>query len=308
MQVKPLVMTKFGLLAAACLLAAGCSIMEGDKIDYKSAAIAATSAYAGSWIPNVYVNVVTTYALNYQMSKDAGYDVHWSNRALGANVAAAYVASGIYGDGALDTTRPGAGQTIAPGQGAQAFSWGQVAADAVQNVVRSGINYLAHRAFGDDSVHWNWGEVVTDAFGNALGNSLAGDFRYRRLNARMQDEAYAAIWADGNPFNDEVKAPAMGGVDDSISSVSASFVIDGGARWLPMQSRTSCARGSTISRTAHSATIAFTGTGARWSRMPSAMRWGIPLRVTSGTGASMRACRMRLMPRSGRMAIRSMMR
>ena len=45
----------------------------------------------------------------------------------------------------------------------------------------------------------------------------------------MQDEAYAAIWADGNPFNDEVKAPAMGGVDDSISSVSASFVIDGGA-------------------------------------------------------------------------------
>lgn len=36
MQVKPLVMTKFGLLAVAALLAAGCSIMDGEKIDYKS--------------------------------------------------------------------------------------------------------------------------------------------------------------------------------------------------------------------------------------------------------------------------------
>ena len=37
MQVKSLVMMKFGVVAAAAALAAGCSIMETDKIDYKSA-------------------------------------------------------------------------------------------------------------------------------------------------------------------------------------------------------------------------------------------------------------------------------
>ena len=111
----------------------------------------------------------TSYAANYQFSKWAGYDVSWNNRQFGTSVAAAMISQSAFSNSGVDTK----GGTYSQVPSA-AFSWRQVATAAMENVARSAVQYGVGKLVGAPDAHWNNGEVLVDAFGNALGSAAVG--------------------------------------------------------------------------------------------------------------------------------------
>lgn len=162
--------------------------VEGG-VDYKAVAVSsatslATYAVAGygsdsGWgdYTNVAAQALTSYAANYQFSKWAGYDVSWSNRQLGTNVGAALISQGIFGNSQANPVAGAPSSTVSqsPSQG---FSWSLVA----QNVARSAIQYSVGKALDAPDAHWNTGNVLADAFGNALGNAAVGKIQNWQAN------------------------------------------------------------------------------------------------------------------------------
>nr|WP_298128476.1 putative Ig domain-containing protein [uncultured Pseudoxanthomonas sp.] len=172
------------------------------KIDYRAigvaAGVAGVSSYAGSFssgYTQVAVEATTSYAANYQFSKWAGYDVQWSNRQLVTNVGAALVNHAIF-NGGKTSAPPDATSSTHAQSSTQAFSWRattmQVLRDTGQNVVRSAVQHGIGTAVGPD-VSWNWRNVASDAFGNAMGSAFAAPFNRKIEERRMAAETAARM-------------------------------------------------------------------------------------------------------------------
>jgi hypothetical protein len=186
------------------------------QIDYKSIAVSAAAAYTASYVggANAYSYAATSYATNYQYAKWAGYDVSWSNRQLGQNLAAVAISQGVNKSGMFGTdTRSGLdGNTtvVARTDGAEGFSWTAVARNTALNFVAGAVTYGVGKALKSKE-HWNTGDRVADAFGNALGTELAAPYSNRF--ERSLEEANESL----SQINAELSAKSEQGMQSLIA-------------------------------------------------------------------------------------------
>jgi large repetitive protein len=172
------------------------------QIDYKSIAVSAAAAYAASYVgasvsdvagttAGAYAEAATSYGANYQFSKWAGYDVSWSNRELGKNLGAVAISQGVSETGLFDSkpiTQPGGGTAAgATGNVAGAFAW-TVARNTALNFVTGAATYGLGKALGVND-HWNNGDALADAFGNALGSAIASPYNQAMLVQQQGNDA-----------------------------------------------------------------------------------------------------------------------
>lgn len=179
------------------------------QIDYKSIGVSAAASYTAAYLggTNPYSYAATSYAANYQYAKWAGYDVSWSNRQLAQNLGSVAISQGLNKSGMFGTeTRTGMdGNTNVVGQtaGAGSFSW-SVAKNTALNFVAGAATYAAGKALGTGE-HWNTGDALADAFGNALGSEIKGQYdqkaairRDGHMAARMLTEQGRVLeWGAG---------------------------------------------------------------------------------------------------------------
>lgn len=160
-------------------------------IDYKSIGIsagaAATASYAGAVAgdvtKNVYVGAATeaatSYAANYQYSKASGYDVSWSNRSLLQNVGTALVSTKVNESGLFNAearVQPsGKTANVVGSNGSAPFSWTSIARNTAINFVSGAATFALGKALGTGE-HWNTGDQLADAFGNALASAAKSTF------------------------------------------------------------------------------------------------------------------------------------
>jgi hypothetical protein len=144
-----------------------------------------------------------------------GRDTNFSWNAVAASVVGSYASAKT--GGRLPVTQGGT-------------SSGNFISDFGGLLVNGAVNATARRAMGLGKQ--DWGQIAIDAFGNALGNAAVGKIQSWQANRAADrnavrsgmpslfDPGYQPDWL----YGDEVGSPhATGGVDTSMSSVSASF-------------------------------------------------------------------------------------
>ncbi|QQQ02755.1 putative Ig domain-containing protein [Lysobacter enzymogenes] len=158
------------------------------RVDYKSIAVSAASAAATTGISqyasyiglgtasSMALQTVATTAANYQFNKWAGYDVSWSNRQLGANIATAFIGQAMFGGGSNGNAAKDSASVEAP-QGNGSFQWRAIALETARSLGRGlvlgAVQTGVEKAFGVKDASWNWERIATDAFGNVLANAAA---------------------------------------------------------------------------------------------------------------------------------------
>ncbi|MBN7836300.1 putative Ig domain-containing protein [Stenotrophomonas maltophilia] len=214
-------------------------------IDYKSIGIsagaAATASYAGAVVgeaTNVYVGAATqaatSYAANYQYSKASGYDASWSNRSLLQNVGTALISTNVNESGLFNSEAriqpDGSTANVASSTGSAPFSWTSIARNTAINFSSGATTYALGKVLGT-SEHWNTGDQLADAFGNALGSELAAPYRDVKLQGleransglgQINAELAAAGHASWSYIVDGVGYGASEARDASIQSYTSS--------------------------------------------------------------------------------------
>jgi hypothetical protein len=198
------------------------------QIDYKSIGVSAAAAYTAAYVggTNPYVYSATSSAASYQYAKWAGYDVSWSNRDLAKNLAAVTISQGINQSGMFSSDArvglDGNTTVAARTDGAGGFSWTSVASNTARNFVAGAVTYGVGKALGS-SEHWNTVDMLTDAFGNALGSEIASPYDQARLAQEKGREAgrqMQGINAELSERNEQTLQSLVDGFQTIVPDVS----------------------------------------------------------------------------------------
>ncbi|MFC3120028.1 calcium-binding protein [Agaribacter flavus] len=195
-------------------LGVGKTVADGGKVvngittaATKSSAVALT---AGGKALTAAAGVVTTAAANKLIGRPSGF--RW------ANVAAAGVTSFI-----------GSKANLGGGEFFENLDPSGFTGELVGGIARSGINYAVKKGvFNEGS--WNFVDVATDSFGNALGNSIVGA-AITSSNNRQQQQAQldafgAALLKDANA---KLNSNLNGGINDIQDKVAQTVATEGAA-------------------------------------------------------------------------------
>lgn len=210
------------------------------KIDYKSVAISGAAAYVGSYVGSgvgaatgsSVVGAATgagvSYGVNYQLSKEAGYDVSFSLREMGASMGTAAAGSVVSGELKVPGSQvPGTNVTIRN----QSFTWNTVVRQVTADVLTSAAGYGIRKGFGLEA-HWSWSDVAADAFGNALGNAVVGGIQSARerraselatidqFNKALEGKSAYEILTGRSETDQKARKAALKGMNDAGLEVS----------------------------------------------------------------------------------------
>jgi len=132
---------------------------------------------------------MASYGGSVVANATVGRDTYFSWKGLAATAASAYLGAKLNPSGSLPIT-----------DGSSGFE--RFANDFAGSALDGAINATARRLMGLGEQ--NWGQIAVDAFGNALASAVKGGLSDRRASrnahAHMDQQLYAAAWADGNPF------------------------------------------------------------------------------------------------------------
>ena len=105
-----------------------------------------------------------------------------------------------------------------PGEGLNTNGFGN---DLLMRVASSAVGYGVNRAFGGDR-SWNGRDVVADAFGNALGNSIVSKLSQPPQMSEAEKKGRAMLSAVGQSISDDT----MVGVERSIGDAQRNMAVD----------------------------------------------------------------------------------
>ncbi|WP_281286431.1 calcium-binding protein [Pleionea sediminis] len=174
----------------------GTAVGTYESPSFEQVAIATTAAYVGGEVggsmsvgpaAQAAVTAATSYAVTYQLSDWAGYDVKLSAGEMFASAATAAVGSGM--------NNVTAGALV---DSAAKFNWSNISLDYLKmvtiNVAQSGVGYAMQKAFGNDDISWDTSSVLINSFVNA------GYTTWNRANKQKSD-LLSAQALENNSFN-----------------------------------------------------------------------------------------------------------
>ena len=176
----------------------------GFDYDYERTAIAAASAYVGGaanfgGVGGAITGASVSYATNYSLNRLAGNDVSsFSLRGLVASAGTAGLMEGLTNDWSWSGEGTDSAASASAPKADPKFEWsnivddwnsGEFARSFFTNVGQSALQYGIGKAIGDKNAHWDGRNVIANAFGSTIGNSVMGQLKLQKEAREAKEQA-----------------------------------------------------------------------------------------------------------------------